>query len=299
MTFEYTPNLVSIRRASKRISAKGATKLNKEGYVSSTQVVASFHSIGIPADHNVVHSHMEKTYKPHPTEKKYFKIFEETSENNMNYINILQEKTKEDATKDIFSVLSARALDVLDEARETLSEVSKATLGSYIKKASVDAKFSGYKAGYNDADATAHAKGSMYKRMGAGTEAATYDDNQAHKRLKAVGKAVDKLAAKIKEGTDDSSSKMILEYSAKGTVDGKQFNIACNDAYDEASVAAQNPHLKLHHVKAIVDHTESDAFMDDQEAHTHQNGLEVHSVSDGYQGDFDETKDQIEKMTGK
>lgn len=280
----------------------------------------------------------------------------------MNYINILQDKTKEDATKDIFSVLSARALDALDEAKDAITEVSKATLGSYIKKASVDAKFSGYKAGYNDADATSHAKGGMYAKLAAGTKAATYDDDKAHKRLKSVSRAVDKLTAKAvddpthlrigktvytshtdrpKQGvivdsdddnidhyivkmsngdhdavhqdhihptkaaaarvleSVDSSSKIILEYSAKGTVDGKPFNIACNDGYDEKSVAAQNPHLKPHHVKAIVDHTESDAFMDDQEAHTHQNGLEVHSTSDGYQGDFDETKDQIKKMTGK
>jgi hypothetical protein len=72
---------------------------------------------------------------------------------------------------------------------EPINELSPKTLGSYAKKAAVDAKFLGHQAGAQQGDAMAHAK-----RPGDGVDAGSEMDDRAHKRLKGVGRAVDKLS---------------------------------------------------------------------------------------------------------
>lgn len=72
---------------------------------------------------------------------------------------------------------------------EPINELSPKTLGSYAKKAAVDAKFLGHQAGAQQGDAMAHAK-----RPGDGADAGVDLDDRAHKRLKGVGRAVDKLS---------------------------------------------------------------------------------------------------------
>lgn len=76
------------------------------------------------------------------------------------------------------------------EEAEQIDELSKKTLGSYIKKASVDAKFKGYDAGAND----------FGGRQGDGSET----DAKAHKRLKGVAKATDKLTKEEVEHLDEA-----------------------------------------------------------------------------------------------
>jgi hypothetical protein len=77
-------------------------------------------------------------------------------------------------------------MGTVDEAQ--LDELSPKTLGSYAKKAAVDAKFKGHIAGSQQGDAMAHAK-----HPGDGAGAGSDIDDQAHKRLKGVARAVDKL----------------------------------------------------------------------------------------------------------
>jgi hypothetical protein len=71
---------------------------------------------------------------------------------------------------------------------EPMNELSPKTLGSYAKKAAIDAKFLGHQAGAQQGDAMAHAK-----RPGDGADAGSDIDDRAHKRLKGVNRAVDKL----------------------------------------------------------------------------------------------------------
>lgn len=188
-------------------------------------------------------------------------------------------------TEESIDEMSQEDFDSLVEDYEQLDELNKATLGSYIKKASRDAKFTGYNAGYADAHTTAHTRGSMENRLNAGTAAAAENDDKAHKRLKGVSKAVDKI---MKEDFE-----LLSEYHAKGTVGDHKFKIATDDVYSESDVKKQNPHLSDKHVKAIVAHTESDEFLDDQTASTTQHGLKVKSSSGGSFGDFSETKKKL------
>jgi hypothetical protein len=77
-------------------------------------------------------------------------------------------------------------IGTVDESQ--LDELSPKTLGSYAKKAAIDAKFLGHQAGAQQGDAMAHAK-----RPGDGADAGSDIDDRAHKRLKGVNRAVDKL----------------------------------------------------------------------------------------------------------
>lgn len=87
-----------------------------------------------------------------------------------------------------FDEMMEEGFDAFFEAFEQLDELSKTTLGSYAKKASVDAKFKGFDAGFLQGDAMAHAK-----RMGDGADAGSVEDARAHSRLRGVKKAIDRL----------------------------------------------------------------------------------------------------------
>jgi hypothetical protein len=78
--------------------------------------------------------------------------------------------------------------EIEDNAGEQIDELSKKTLGSYVKKASTDAKFKAFTGGYIEGSETARAK-----KYGDGVGAGAEDDDKAHKRLKGISKAVDKL----------------------------------------------------------------------------------------------------------
>lgn len=72
-----------------------------------------------------------------------------------------------------------------------LTELSKETLGKYVKSASTDAKFLGYQAGNIDGNSDT-AKKHPSKRDYPGMD----PDNKAHKRLRMINKAVDKILKK-------------------------------------------------------------------------------------------------------
>jgi hypothetical protein len=91
-------------------------------------------------------------------------------------------------SEETFDDLMEEGFDAFIESYEQLDELSKSTLGSYAKKASVDAKFHGYDAGYAQGDAQARAK-----RQYHGSTAGSAQDDKAHKRLKGVKKAIDRL----------------------------------------------------------------------------------------------------------
>ncbi len=79
-----------------------------------------------------------------------------------------------------------------------IAELSPKTLGSYVKKASVDAKFKGYDAGAADWGGDEGGKHPS-KKTWPGADM----DDKAHSRLKGVAKAVDKMTAKMGEDQID------------------------------------------------------------------------------------------------
>jgi hypothetical protein len=128
----------------------------------------------------------------------------------MSIIDKMSMLSVEDATKAVHNLLSVKAVASLApvpnvsevktfdlpeyaESVALVSELHKSTLASYVKKASVDAKFMGYRAGAQDADAVAHTKGTKGERLAAGADASVDLDDKAHKRLSNVAKAVDKI----------------------------------------------------------------------------------------------------------
>lgn len=87
-----------------------------------------------------------------------------------------------------FDSMMEEGFDAFYEAFEQLDELSKATLGSYAKKAAYDAKGKGFDAGHQEGGAQARSK-TMYGGSGAGSAT----DDKAHKRLRNVSKAIDRL----------------------------------------------------------------------------------------------------------
>lgn len=85
------------------------------------------------------------------------------------------------------SMDKVREIHGLKEEKD-LQELSKQTLGSYISKASKDAKYNGYMAGDAEAKADAYKKARASNR-----EYAQKVDDKAHKRLKGIDTAVKKL----------------------------------------------------------------------------------------------------------
>ena len=91
---------------------------------------------------------------------------------------------------------------------------------------------------------------------------------------------------------EESESVQLDEYHAKGTVNGKRFAIATDDAYDAAQIMSQNPHLSPDEARAIEAHTETDEFIDGNQGHSSQHGSHiVQSTSGGYHGDFSDSQD--------
>lgn len=93
-----------------------------------------------------------------------------------------------------------------------------------------------------------------------------------------------------KNGFLDESVESLQEYNAQGTVNGKKFKILTDDSYDTDDVHKQNPHLSREEAKAIVDHTETDEFVDGDNHSSTQNGHKVTVNSNGghfgEQGEF-------------
>lgn len=139
-------------------------------------------------------------------------------------ISSANNKLYENLTEESLAEMSDEDFDAIVEDYEQLDELSKTTLASYVKKASRDAKFSGYKAGYSDADSVAHTKGSMEKKFAAGSAAAAEDDDKAHKRLKGIDKAMTKIVEAVDKGVE-------VEYKSQ--------ELAANVASKEANMASK------------------------------------------------------------
>lgn len=87
----------------------------------------------------------------------------------------------------------------IDEAQ--LDELSPKTLGNYVKDAAYDAKFKGFNAGNEQGWAMAKSKD-----MFGGIEAGSETDEKAHKRLRGIKRATDKLVGKATEGAKNPFS---------------------------------------------------------------------------------------------
>ncbi len=111
----YKPNLARTRRAALQVAAKGATVMNKNGYVSASQVAAHIAKNGPATDITSVEKHLKSQYKPHKTEKKYYSVRNESNEELTQALDILEDLETEDEIADF--------LESLDE--ETLSEINE------------------------------------------------------------------------------------------------------------------------------------------------------------------------------
>lgn len=111
----YKPNLVRTRRAALQVAAKGATAMNKNGYVSASQVAAHIAKNGPATDITSVEKHLKSQYKPHKTEKKYYSVRNESNEELTQALDILEDLETEDEIADF--------LESLDE--ETFSEINE------------------------------------------------------------------------------------------------------------------------------------------------------------------------------
>lgn len=200
----------------------------------------------------------------------------------MKFIETLQTKSKEEAKKAISEQLSMRALDVLNEIKT--SDLLKGAEKAYI-------------------DATRQGNGVMAKQYSKDIEKHKAALKKEKPSIKLHG-IVDEPKGRGESGDREMYAKAnkaltkeetLLEYHATGTVGDQKFKIATNDEYDEEQVASQNPHLSPKHVKAVVAHTESDEFLDDNNVITTQNGLTVKSNSGGYYGDVDNKKAKYTK----
>ena len=120
-------------------------------------------------------------------------------------------------TNEILEAMDQEEFDALVEDYEQLDELSKATLGSYVKMAAIDVKEKGYDAGYQDGGEAATTLPSRRESPGQVT------DNKAYKRLGKINKAVNKIVAK------ESVSEQTLELidaieSGKSTAIETSFN---------------------------------------------------------------------------
>lgn len=89
------------------------------------------------------------------------------------------------------------------------------------------------------------------------------------------------------------SKEQLVEYWAKGTVNGKKFQITTPDAYDHKQIHKQNPHLSADEAKAVADHTYTDDFEGGRESsRSTQGGHKVHVHSHGGYSDENDTEAQ-------
>lgn len=118
-------------------------------------------------------------------------------------------------TQEMLEAMNQEEFDALVEDFEQLDELSKSTLGSYIKRSASDAKMHGYDAGYADGtENDIHPS----KRNVPGQNT----DKKAHSRLRGVRRAVDKLT---KESVSEQTLELINSIdSGKSTAIEASFN---------------------------------------------------------------------------
>lgn len=119
-------------------------------------------------------------------------------------------------TTEMLEAMDQEEFDALVEDYEQLDELSKSTLGSYIKRSASDAKMHGYDAGY--ADGTENDVHPSKRKVPGQTI-----DKKAHSRLRGVRRAVDKLT--IKESVFEQTLELIDAIdSGKSTAIEASFN---------------------------------------------------------------------------
>lgn len=100
------------------------------------------------------------------------------------------------------------------------------------------------------------------------------------------------------EALNESEQLPIVEYYAKGSVNGKPFAIATNDGYTKDMVASQNPHLDAAHIKALMKHINTDEFDNGEEHTSFNDGMRVSThTQGGTYGDLDASRNMIKSLT--
>lgn len=87
----------------------------------------------------------------------------------------------------------------------------------------------------------------------------------------------------------------LKEYHVAGTVNDKPFKMVTDDVYNYQDAKEQNPHLSDDEAKAVVDHTETDDFINgDEDTESVQNGHTVKThTNGGYAGERDEVRGKL------
>ena len=119
-------------------------------------------------------------------------------ENEMHFTS--GQKSLSDAHKEAAAKLGTKHLYVMEEVEE-LDELSKGTMGNYIKKAKGDVRYAG--------------KQYVRSRIDDDQREMSYADRLAMKRYKGINMAVDKLTKEEVEELDELSFKKLVDYTAK------------------------------------------------------------------------------------
>jgi hypothetical protein len=152
-------------------------------------------------------------------EQKIAELLEESAK-----LKLMEETTEEEI--EVVEELSEEEFAQLDEDEQDLFELSKATLGSYVKKAGSDRSGAGFRAGM----AAAQGKDSPYN----------YDANMkiAVKREKGIGKAVDKMT---KEDIDVQEDVDALLFGEDLT---EEFKVKAATIFEAAVMARVNAEVE-------------------------------------------------------
>lgn len=223
--------------------------------------------------------------------------------------SIKQAQKRQDGVKKAVDKLTKEDVEAFVQTEEfnQLDELSKATLGSYIKKASKYASNAATNAMHLKNTADMHReisndknqpkenrKNSAKNELKFSKWSGDATDSQ-HKRLKNIDKAVNKLTKEdiqyLIDNIDqlDESERYQLaqialreDYTAKGNIyhggETHKFKVTYGDFPSHKSIQEQNPHLKKHHVDAVMNHFEEhgDDDMTNTESEHEASGSEVH-----------------------
>lgn len=196
----------------------------------------------------------------------------------------LREKLIQEAKEEFFSKLDTAAVQALNQLEEANLDRARSEFAAHSCMTDASAKLDNGTKKFRLKDAKTGATRGIYNSK---TEADLAHAKHPQKNSLVV------------EEFDPLAEEYVFEYHAKGSVNGKKFVIACDDAYDKKLIAKQNPHLTPDEVAAVHDHTESDEFLNgnDRTITTH-NGITVRThTQGGTHGDYSESSDKIKKLS--
>jgi predicted RNA binding protein YcfA (HicA-like mRNA interferase family) len=130
--------------------------------------------------------------------------------------------------------------DILEEL-EQIEELSKSTLGSYIKKAARSANARSSLSGRFDNEAE---HGKDYKQIASNEKLASDFAKDARKRVKGISKATDRLTKEEAEQIDELSKSTLMSYAKKAEAEAGEHGKKAIAAWEKGDKEADEKHFK-------------------------------------------------------